>query len=220
MIHVFQFYKKHWKIPKILLPIILLTIIIYGCSPKSVNLTEEKPDLEMDVINDLLPELIPEHPPCMPAPNEGESTKEYDLRLKAFYQEVDSVGKKVEIVSLLTKLDSNRIEYFRQMGKLEIVQCLLNAPKNDRRIDSTVLKNISAIKTILVNAPRETEGAGLTDCYTLGQLNISRVGSNEDSTKAAFNYYVDNGSCFIEHAGIISTELKNGKWQIMKQNYP
>lgn len=201
---------------KLFLRISLFAIFLYGCSSEKPPIPTENPDLEMEVINDVLPQLIPEHPPCIPAPIEGETHEEYSLRLEAFYQEVDSIGKKVEIVSLLTKLDSNYVEAYKSMEKSQIVYHLLNAPKVDRRIDSTLLKNIGNIKTILVSEPRKTEGEGLTDCYTLGQLNISRVGFNKDSTNAAFNYFIDNGSCIIEDGGIINAAFRNGKWQIVK----
>ena len=125
---------------KPLLSITFFAIFLYGCSSEISHTPTEKPDLEMEVINDILPELIPEHPPCMPVPIEGETHEEYDLRLEEFYREVDSKGKKVEIVSLLTKLDSKYIEAFKRMEKSQIVYHLLNAPNTNRRIDSTKLK--------------------------------------------------------------------------------
>ena len=201
---------------KLLFQVSLFAIIIYGCGSETTNVPKENPDLEMEVINDILPQLIPEHPPCTLAPIEGEKPEEYDMRLEAFYREVDSIGKKIEIVSLLTRLDSNYIEAFKRMENLHSFYHLLNAPNTDRRIDSRMLNKIKNVKTILVTEPRKTAGGGLTDCYTLGQVNISRVGFNKDSTKAAFKYHIDNGSCFIENGGIINAEFRNGKWQIIK----
>ena len=201
---------------KLLIRIFLFSALLCGCNLKTEDLSVEKPDLEMEVINDVLAHLIPEHPPCMPAMIKGETNEEYDNRLQAFYDEVDSVGKKVEIVSLLTKLDSNYIETYKRMESSDIVTQLLNSPNKERRIDSMLVRKLRDIEIILVEEPRSTEGAGLTDCYTLGQVNISRVGFNKDSTRAAFSYFVDNGSCFIEDGGIINAELKNGRWQIIK----
>ena len=84
---------------KPLLSITFFAIFLYGCSSEISHTPTEKPDLEMEVINDILPELIPEHPPCMPVPIEGETHEEYDLRLEEFYREVDSKGKKLEIMN-------------------------------------------------------------------------------------------------------------------------
>lgn len=200
---------------KYIVKIFLIAIFLYGCSSNQEKVITEKPDLEMEVINDILPQLIPEHPPCMVVPIENEKPEDYDERLEAFYREVDSVGKKIEIVSLLNKLDSNYIEAYKQLEKKSFVKHLLNAPNDDRRIDSTVIRKIENIKVLLVKDARSTIG-GLTDCYTLGQLNISRVGFNNDSTRAAFKYFIDDGSCTGGKGGIIDAEFKNGKWQIRK----
>lgn len=195
--------------------IFLFAIVLYGCSSNQEKVIIEKSDLEMEVINDVLPQLIPEHPPCMVVPIENESSEDYDERLKAYYDEVDSVGKKIEIVSLLSKLDSNYMEAYKRLEKKSFVNHLLNAPKNDRRFDSTMIRKIEKIKVLLVKDTRSPIG-GLTDCYTLGQFNISRVGFNKDSTRAAFTYFIDDGSCTGGEGGIIDTEFKNGKWQIKK----
>lgn len=193
--------------------IFLFAIVLYGCRSNQEKVIIEKPDLEMEVINDIIPQLVPEHPPCMVVPIENESPEDYDERLEAFYDEVDSVGKKIEIVSLLYQLDSNYIEAYKQLEKKSFVKHLLNAPNDDRRIDSTMIRNIENIKVLLVKDARSTIG-GLTDCYTLGQFNISRVGFNKDSTRAAFTYFVDDGSCTDGKGRIIDAEFKNGKWQI------
>jgi len=195
--------------------IILFAIVLYGCNSNQERASIEKPDLELEVINDILPQLIPEHPPCMLEMLENEKMGEYDERLEAFYDEVDSIGKKIEIVSLLTKLDSNYIEAYRRIEKKSFVQYLLNAPHEDRRIDSSMIRKIGNLKIILVKDARSTI-EGLTDCYTLGQFNISRVGFNKDSTRAAFTYFIDDGSCTGGEGGVIDAELKNGKWQIKK----
>lgn len=195
--------------------IFLFAIVLYGCSYNQEKEIIEMPDLEMEVINDVLPQLIPEHPPCMVAPIENETSEDYNERLEAFYEEVDSVGKKIEIVCLLNKLDSNYIEAYKRLEKKSLVNLLLNAPNNDRRIDSTMIRKIENIKVLQVKDARRTIG-GLTDCYTLGQFNISRVGFNIDSTRAAFTYFIDDGSCTGGKRGIIDAEFKNGKWQIKK----
>lgn len=195
--------------------IFLFTIVLYGCGSNHEKVIIENSDLEMEVINDILPQLIPEHPPCMVVPIESEKPEDYDERLEAFYNEVDSVGKKIEIVSLLSKLDSNYIEAYKRLEKKSFVKLLLNAPNKDRRINSTMIRKIKNIEVLLVKDARSTIG-GLTDCYTLGQFNISRVGFNKDSTRAAFTYFIDDGSCTGGKGGIIDAEIKNGKWQIKK----
>jgi len=193
--------------------IFLFAIILYGCSYPAKTRAINKPDLELQVINDILPQLIPVHPPCMVALIEGEKKEDYDKRLQAFYTEVDSVGKKIEIVSQLTKLDSNFIEVYKRFNKTSFAQHVLNAQNEDRRIDSTMISGIDNIKIVLVKEPRRTIG-GLTDCYTLGLINLSRVGFNSDSTRAALTYFIDDGSCTGGENGIIDAELIKGKWQI------
>lgn len=196
---------------KYIIKFFLFTLALYSCNSiqqKSV----EKPDLEMDVINDLLPQLIPKRPPCMVVPLEGEDADEYDKRLQAFYEEVDSVGKKIEIVSLLTKLDSNFIEAYERLEKKLKIEHLLNAPIDDRRIDSSMINKINGFQILLVKEARNKPG-GLTDCYTFGQFNISRVGFNRDSTRASFTYFIDDGSCTGGNGGIVDAVLKKGKWQ-------
>ena len=166
-----------------------IVIVLYACSSKQEKMQIEKPDLEMDVINDILPLLIPEHPPCRPVPIEDEEPEEYDKRLKAFYERVDSVGKKIEFVSLLTKFDSTFIQFYKQFEKESFIPHLLNAPPADRRIASSKIRKIEDVKIVLVRNPRSNLGGGLTDCYTLGQFTISRVGFNADSTRAVFRYF-------------------------------
>ena len=189
-------------------------MVLYGCAPEDKRVSTENPDLEMQVINDILPELIPEHPPCMVVPIEGEADEEYDKRLQALYDEIDSVGKKVEIVSLLTKLDSNYIEAYKRSEGSAIVKYLLNAPNEDRAIDSTTIEKIRDIRVVLVKEPWSR--GYLRDFNILGQFNISRVGFNNDSTKAAFTYFIDDGSCTGGKGGIINAELKDGNWKIIK----
>lgn len=194
--------------------IFLFALELYGCNHKEKILITAKPDIEMQVINDVLPYLIPEHPPCMVIPIEGESPKEYDKRLQEYYDKVDSVGKKIEIVRVLTALDSNTIESSRPFEKASLLQLLLKAPRNEKRIDSLMVRKIDGIQIIIVNEPRRSKRSGLSDCYTLGQFNISRVGFNKDSTRAAFSYFIDNGSCFITDGGKIEVEFRDKKWQI------
>lgn len=97
-----------------------------------------------------------------------------------------------------------------------MLKLLLNAPKKERNIDSTLLVTIKGVQIMLAKKPWRIGGPSSFDCGTLGQFNISRVGFNRDSTRAAFGYYVNNGSCTISDAGIIVSELKSGKWQIKK----
>jgi hypothetical protein len=190
----------------------LLALICNSCSSERKSVPLEKPDLEMVVINAILPRLMPEHPPCGVVPVEGEKKEEYNKRLQAFYDEIDSVGKKVEIVGVLTKLDRNFIESHKNLGDSAIVKHLFNAPNMDRVFDSTLIDTIKDIQVLTLKEPRYTIG-GLADCYTLGQFNISRVGFNRDSTRAAFTYFIYDGSCTGSEGGIIGAELKNGKWR-------
>ena len=200
---------------KYALIILLFTIFLYGCSSSQDKTFTDKFDLELDVINDILPLLIPEHSPCMLVPTEDEEMEEYNKRLEAFHDEVDSVGKIIEIVCLLKELDSNYIETYKRLEKELLVKHLLNAPKLDRRIDSSMIHEIGDLKIIFVKDARNTIG-GLNGCYTFGRFNISRVGFNKDSTKAAFTYFIDDGSCTGGKGGIIDAQLNNGKWQIIK----
>jgi hypothetical protein len=200
---------------KFLIGVFLFTIILYGCSPVENEISGETTDLEMDVINDILPHLIPDHPPCVVAPIKGESNEDYDKREQAFYKELDSVGKKVEIVSLLSPIDSNYIQSFKDLLGSEIIKHLLNAPNETRVMDSTKLRKVKDIRIVLFSEPRR-DLVGLSDCYTLGQINFSRVGFNSDSTKAAFTYLIDDGSCSGGKGGIVEAALKHGKWRLIK----
>jgi hypothetical protein len=200
---------------KYALKIILFSLAIQSCSFDQLKYTKENPNLELEVINEILPQLIPKNSPCMVVPIEDEDDKDYAKRLGAFYAEVDSVGKKIEIVSQLSQLDSDFIKWYPRSKGKTFVKHLLNAPKEDRRIDSTQIHRIEGVKIILVKEPRRIIG-GLTDCYTLGQFNLSRVGFNHDSTRAAFRYFIDDGSCTGGKGGVIDAERKNGKWQIRR----
>jgi hypothetical protein len=195
--------------------IFIFAIVLYGCSSNEKKVFKEMPDLEMEVINCILPQLIPEKSPCLVVPIDLEKKEDYDIRLKALSDKIDSIGKKIEIVSLMHKLDSNYIEGYKRMEETYSVQHLLNAPNEDRRIDSTMIRKIAGLQVLFVKEQSKTLG-GSTDCYTLGQLNISRVGFNSTYTKAAFTYFISNGGCTGWTGGIIDVELKNGKWQIKK----
>ena len=120
---------------KLFLQIFLFAISLYGCGSKTPPIPMEKPDLEMEVINDILPELIPEHPPCMPALIEGETHEEYTLRLEESIRKVDPIGKKWEFVSLLTKLDGNYIDRYKRLKNSQMVNIFVNASNVDRRMN-------------------------------------------------------------------------------------
>jgi hypothetical protein len=195
--------------------IVFMILSLVGCSPAENKGNVEELDLEMAVINDILPLLIPDNSPCMIIPIEGESNDQFDERLQAFYDEVDSVGKKLEIVNVLTKLDSSYIEAYKRMENSEIIPHLLNAPDYDRKIDLTEIEKVEDIRIVVVKEPRTTVG-GFNDCYTLGQFTISRVGFNDDSTRAAFIYFIDDGSCIGGEGGIVNAKLNKGKWRIVE----
>jgi hypothetical protein len=169
----------------------------------------------MEVINDILPSLIPINPPCMIVPMEGEKHEDFDKRLQAYYHEIDSVGKKIEVISLISKLDSTYIEVYKDLENSRFVEHLLNAPNVDRQIDSTMFHEIGDIKIKIINKPQSNIGEQ-SDCYTLGQFYISRVGFNGDSTKAAFRCFIDNGSFTVGDNGVVNAELIDGVWQKVK----
>ncbi len=201
---------------KYTLIIFLFAIELYGCSPKEKKVFTENPDVEMAVINDVLQYLIPKEPPCVPAPVEGENNEDYEKRLKELLDNFEASTKKIEIISILTELDSTYLERCRPSEKESILKLLFNAPKKERRIDSAMIVNIEGVRIILAEELWGIGGPISPDCNNLGQFNFSRVGFNKDSTKAAFSYYINNGSCTIMDGGTVESELKNGKWQIKK----
>ena len=193
---------------------LLFALLISGCNSKKQMTSENDSNLELEVIYAVLPSLLLEHPPCMVIPKESESPEKYDERLQEFYHEIDSVGKKVEIVSSLIKLDSNLIQYVLQPDTSEKVQLLLRAPRTDKKINEAFVEKINDVKIIFIIDPRSVPG-GLTDCYTLGQFTFSRVGFNSDSTRAAFRYFMDDGICTGGSSGIVEVERKGRNWKMV-----
>lgn len=213
---VLRFLVQRWyPSMKIITIIVLIAVVIYGCDSNELKVDSKSPDLEMEVINDILPSLIPKDPPCMVVPIEGETHEDYDKRLQTFYDEVDSVGRKIEVSSLLSKLDSNYIEVYKDLENSRFAEYLLNAPNVDKQIDSTMFRGIGGIQIKLISEPQSNLGE-LSDCYTLGQFNISRVGFNSDSTKAAFRCFIHNGISTAGEIGVVNAELRGGIWQKVK----
>lgn len=167
----------------------------------------------MEVINAALPQLVPNDFPCSIIPLEGESKEAFYNRQQVFRDKIDSAGKKIEIVSHLHKLDTlYRTAYTGWKGSAKTLH-LLNSPPIDRAIKSSMVDSIFDIKVVLIGERHKTLG-GHSDCSTLGQFVISRVGFNVDSTRAAFKYYLDNGSCTHGEGGVINLERVNDKWNL------
>lgn len=74
--------------------LLLLVTALYACNLKNNKVIIQKPDIEMAVINDVLPYLIPKQSSCFPAPHEGESNEDYDKRLKQFGEKFEISTKK------------------------------------------------------------------------------------------------------------------------------
>lgn len=196
----------------VIIGIVLFATALSGCSLEKDEVSLEKPDLEMEVINDVLPELIPDDFPCtvMPAKGDNESRLEFENRLKEYYKMADSIGKNIEIVNVLTSIDSSFIDSHYRPKKLMKSLFLANMPDTDRTIDSTMIRKIPGIH---IHIKKMT---GHFDCFTLGGFTFSRVGFSHDYQKASLHYTIHDGTCFLEH-GVIRVALKKGKWQIIKK---
>lgn len=187
-----------------------------SCESEDHYLLPQPSDPEMDVINDILPSLLPDRVPCMLVPMQSESIENYEKRLAEYDREVDSIGKKLEIVRTLNPLSEEHLDVLKKYNNANFLAPILNSPNQTRILNSTDFSPIDGVKIILVPESQSNFG-GLTDCFTLSHLTISRVGFNRDSTRAQFSFFSDDGSCLGGHSGMITAKLSFGKWVLVKE---
>lgn len=189
-----------------------LATFLFSCNQKEVEDIDKDRDYEMDMLNDILPVLIPADYPCivMPAQGPNEDLIAFENRLHDYYNLKDSIGRKVIITPRLEKIDSTFLNDYYHSEKLKKSLYFTNLSLKDRTIDSSLIREIENTRILLTNSEP-------FDCFTFGEFTFSRVGFNDDYTKATFHYRIYDGTCFIEH-GVIVAEFKGGKWRMIKRN--
>jgi hypothetical protein len=199
---------------------ILLFVALNFCACSRQDYTAANPNsqLEIDVINYALPILIPKKISCELIPNEKESNEDFEKRLLVFNAEMDSAEKKIEIVDHLEKLDSGYIEAYKTLSIYDRIPYLINSQRINRRIDNSQIE-LKGIELIFVDST-ELKPDVKDYCHCLGQLTLSRVGFNRDSTKAAFKYSVSKNAGYYydsNDTGILALELVDGNWEIINK---
>ena len=197
----------------------LIAVICYGCISESNRFAISSTQPEIDVINCALPELIPEIYPCGIPPKIGEENSDYDKRLQAYHEKLDSIGKKFENVSTLKKLDSTYIEAYKTWQLFETFPYLINSPNEDRAIDPSQIKGVKDVQFLFIDSTQSAK-TDPNDCSILGRITFTRVGFNIDSTKAAFRYYVANNRAAAfesKSTGILVVERIDDTWEIINK---
>ena len=194
--------------------IMFLAVIVSGCGAENEIKPEISTDLEFEIINAVLPSLLPEHPPCMPVPIINESSEAYELRLQSFYDEVDSVGKKIEILTTLRGIDPRLESVVLETDSSPKMKLLLRASFDDKQIEESMIHTLKDVEIVFVKELKRGAGS-LTDCYTLGQISFARIGFNEDSTRAVVWYRLNNGSCHPE-GDIIEMKRMGQEWEMVQ----
>jgi len=194
----------------------IFLLIMSSCESEDYYLSSQPSDPEMDVINDILPSLLPDRVPCELVPMQSESIENYEKRLAEYDREIDSIGKKLEIVRTLNPLSEEHLDVLKKYNNANFLEPILNSPNQTRILNSTHFSPIDGIKIIVVPEGQSNFG-GLTDCFTLSHLSISRVGFNRDSTRAQFAFFSDDGSCLGGNSGLITAKLSFGKWVLVKE---
>lgn len=196
--------------------LLILFLAIVGCGLEIEKEPESKGDHELEIINTILPHLLPDHPPCGVIMNENESSEDYEVRLQEFYDEIDSVGRKIEIISEMRGLDPRVIKVALESDSSTEMRLWLNASLNDKHIDEALIDEIEGVQIVFIKERKRGAG-GFKDCSILGQLSFSRIGFNEDSTQAAIRYLMNNGSCQGE-GDIIEVIREGREWKMVEKD--
>lgn len=190
---------------------LLLIPIFFSCVSGKKDPKPSKIDLEIDIINSTLSEIVPKYPLCVPAPIEGESKTEYTNRIKKLKSRLDSTGMTLELKSHLKPINPTVLEYLLKEEKNSKFKMLKNAPKSERKIDFSLIKNYKNVKVT-----ESTSEIFEFNCKTIGVIEYSRMAFNKDSTLAVFQFNFSDGSCLGGKGGTILVEKEKKKWVIKK----
>lgn len=109
--------------------IIMFLMTLSSCESEDHYLLPQPSNSEMNVINDILPSLLPDRVPRMLVPMQSESIENYEKRLAEYDREVDSIGKKLEIVRTLNPLSEEHLDVLKKYNNANFFGTNLKWPQ-------------------------------------------------------------------------------------------